>query len=211
MIGDEKIWSHKHPSQLKDEMGEQPSMFWNEYLLWDGVYKEIVEPGGSILVYDDPIYRSAIDVSPKVYNYLEGWPSPGEKKQFLILMFTHLHVDLFPSLEAYYNHFFPGIKAIEDTPYGVWEGTAEEFKKIATAIQEDNDFYLFTTAVCFPEDIEYLFGVTIEQAQILARKKHLDVFLRNNMKESPLYGLTPAEIAVYLAAHPELLEKESAQ
>ena len=177
-----------------------------ELIPWDDRYASIIEPGGSIYVDDGPHYHSSIGVSPTVYSYLESWSSPTEKKKFVIFMYSPQIEELWPSMEEYHNHHFPGIQVIENTWYGIWEGTAEEFKKITAALMDKND-YIYGTDVCFPEDIEYLFGVTIEQAQILVRKGHLSRSLRNNEKESPLYGLSSAEIAAYIAAHPELLEE----
>ena len=65
--------------------------------------------------------------------------------------------------------------------------------------------------VCFPEEIEVLYGFTFEQADILCERGYIDEWCTATVEDSPLYGMTPAEIAAYLADHPELFEEHSAQ
>ena len=64
--------------------------------------------------------------------------------------------------------------------------------------------------VCFLEEVEALYGVTFEQADILYEKGYLDGWCTASYplcEDSPLYGLNPAEIAAYIAEHPEILEE----
>ena len=62
--------------------------------------------------------------------------------------------------------------------------------------------------------IANLFGVTVEQGEILAEKGILSALYIADQTDchgdpNPLYGLTPTEIAAYLAEHPELLEENA--
>ena len=94
---------------------------------------------------------------------------------------------------------------IDGSRYGIWEVTTEELKSIAKALYEEN-LYWFGCYVCSVEEFYYIFGVTVEQAQVLIASGHLDLWCTATM-DSPLFGLTPAEIAAYIAAHPEILEE----
>jgi hypothetical protein len=108
--------------------------------------------------------------------------------------------------EAKCKEYFPDMIPIGDTQYYLWEGTAEDFKAVSQKIMNNEQSWKFMA--CLYEDFFNIYGITVEQALALIQNGHFDNMCRPKSK-SPLYRLTPTEIAAYLAEHPELLEENA--
>ena len=205
---DANLWRRDPLAGDRDQIPEEPYPKSQTVLVpWDPSYSNAVEPGGTI--FEEGVYEiSDVEVSAAVYDFLEGWDI--SKRQFLILideeMYSYMESETYGSFFEYCNAYFPGIQCVDELEYALWEGTAEDLRKIAKDLYKDNPYY-FNCLICFPEDFYNLYGMTFEQARILVRKGELNEQCLPRISTSPLYGMTPTEIAAYLADHPELLEE----
>lgn len=164
-----------------------------------------LEPGDKVVI-EETIYYSSVNVSPQVYDFIESWDV--SKKQFLICNYedmTTISEESKRLFEEKCKTYFPGAVAIEGTNYFLWENTADALVRIAELELRRVDVEEFQCLICFPEEFYNLYGVTVEQAQTLIKNGHLNMQCKAPIG-SPLYGLTPAEIAAYLAEHLEILE-----
>lgn len=157
----------------------------------------------STVTFRGILYRSSTDVSRSVYDFLESGED-GERT-FLIrfaegyLSHFDTAVERDASVSAWCEMFLPEAEIVEGVGFVRWTGVAEELLTIAA----DSGSQIW---VCFEENFAETYGFTIEQAQALIEKGHLGLWC-DAFENSPLYGLTPTEIAAYLAEHPELLEE----
>ena len=199
---DKNLWRKEELLIDRETLDITPSNTKIELKPWDESYYPI-EPGEKIIT-ETEVLVSRLNVSPSVYDFLESWEV--SKKQFLICRYSK--AANIESFSQKCEQYFKGSVALEGTEYYLWEGTAEELKSIAKELYED-DSKEFNCLICFPDDFVNLYGVTIEQAQFLIASGDLNGQCLPYIKNSPLYGMTPTEIAAYLADHPELLEENA--
>lgn len=147
-------------------------------------------------------YYSYTTVYETVYNWLES--EDGGTRQFLIRPSREQQDDRnqYESqgayLTAWCEEYLPDGTVADGLGFVLWEGSADELVEIA---EDDNRII-----VCFPEDFEAIYGMSAEQAEILVARGILGDW-SSPVVRSPLYQLTPTEIAAYLAEHLELLEE----
>lgn len=164
-----------------------------------------LEPGDKVVIMEKYEY-SDMTVTPAVYQFLGGWDI--SKRTLLITGGKRSGASSSEgskNFEETCKEYFSGITRVENTGYYLWEGTAEDFKAAADKIMKSDQNKWFFEA-CFHEDFLNIYGFTIEQALILIQNGHLFTNFKAEMN-SPLYKLTPTEIAAYLTEHPEILEE----
>ena len=158
---------------------------------------------GAIIQRSAARYYSYTTVYETVYDWLES--EDGGTRQFLIRpnKLCQGNRDQYDSQEAYLSawceDYLPDGTVVDGLGFALWEGTADELVEIA-------ECRCNRIIVCFPEDFEAIYGMTAEQAGILVEFGILGDWSSPKIN-SPLYGLSPAEIAAYIAAHPEILEE----
>lgn len=161
-----------------------------------------VNPNDTVILLE-PRFVSSITTSAAVYEFLESRDT--SKRQFLIQLAENLKDDFRSNraerdatLTQLSAQYMSQTQVIADIGFVFFEGTGTELLELL----EDYEKNAF---VMLHEEFDDVFGVTIEQAQLLISNGTLDLWC-NPLASSPLYGLTPTEIAAYLAAHPEILE-----
>ena len=147
-------------------------------------------------------YYSYTTVYTTVYDWLESEETGA--RQFWIRPNKYYQEDRknYDSQEAYLaawcEEYLPDGTVVDGLGFVLWEGTAAELVDIA---EYDNRII-----VCFPEDFDAIYGMTVEQAEILIERGILGDW-SSPVPGSALYSLAPTKIAAYLAEHPELLEE----
>ncbi len=154
-----------------------------------------LEPYSSY-TFNLPAYWSKTTVHKAVYDFLESGNT--EERTYLLRFADAMYAEQ-DEIATLYRDALPDAEAVDGIGYVRWTGTAEELLRIADAV----DSWIW---VCFEEDLADVCGFTVEQAQALVANGHVTSWC-HAFEESPLYGLTPAEIAAYLAEHPEILEE----
>lgn len=190
-----------------------------------------IEPNSTVKITKTNTY-SRIKASPAVSDFLERGDQ--SKKDF-VLLFVGAKIRYFDGyhqvmtdekrnewLEQSCALFYVDGETIGNTGHILWrERDADQIialnkwlDAISAAGPQNRpyvtygwDFSTEGVLVCFLEEVEALYGVTFEQADILYEKGYLDAWCTATIENSPLYGLSPAEIAAYIAAHPEILEE----
>ena len=192
-----------------------------------------IEPNSTVEIIETVTY-SRIKASPAVSDFLD---SGDESKKDFVLLFIGAKIRYFDGyhsvmtgerrnewLEQSCALFYVDGDVIGNTGHILWrERDADQIialNKWLDAVSTINpsdrpyatygwDFSTEGILVCFPEEIEALYGFTLEQADILCERGYIDEWCTATVENSPLYGMTPTEIAAYLAAHPELLEENA--
>ena len=154
-----------------------------------------LEPYSSY-TFNLPAYWSKTTVHKAVYDFLESGNT--EERTYLLRFADAMYAEQ-DEIATLYRDALPDAEAVDGIGYVRWTGTAEELLRIADAV----DSWIW---VCFEEDLADVCGLTVEQAQALVANGHVTSWC-HAFEESPLYGLTPDEIAAYLAEHPEILEE----
>ena len=162
----------------------------------------------STVVFNGTIFWSNVNLHHTVYDFVES--NDTSERSFLLLFSEEpqrclengdvdTYVDCDTAVSTWCRDFLPDAEPVEGTNFVLWTGTVEEMLSIVAD-------YGKQIWVCFPEDFVDIYGFTIKQAQVLISKGYLDMWCYAT-SISPLYGLTPTEIAAYIAEHPEILEE----
>ena len=173
-----------------------------------------IEPNSTVIVITKEPY-SCIHASLNVCRFLAEKNTV--KRDFLLLpvntVFRKCENDDIEfgerakHLAEWISSYLPEGEIVGKTGHILWRGNAREMDALNARIGEfgrGNE-----VLVCFPDEFVEIYGVTFEQADILIEKGYLSIQCTPTIEDSPLYGMTPTEIAVYLAAHPELLEENA--
>ena len=171
-----------------------------------------VAPGGTITLTEDrPV--SHVYVSEEVYAFFESGSTA--KRAFLIQNYNKDDCVDITARDAAYAEWcetdFVGGNVSEKTGHIVWTGHAATLLEIAqnlkTPPKPPYQPSAIPVLICFPSEFNDIYGVSMEDARKLIDKGILDGWSTPTDENSPLYALNPAEIAAYIAAHPELLEE----
>ena len=162
----------------------------------------------STVTFRGTVYISDIAFHETVYDFVEE--NSTEEKDFLIRFAKGHQLErekgTFDSpaardeaVLAWCRGFLSDVETVENVGFVRWTGTREELLSMATV----SGHKLW---VCFPEDFEDIFGVCVEQAQILIENGYFNMW-SSPVEGSAMYDLSGPEIQAYLTAHPELLEE----
>jgi hypothetical protein len=172
-----------------------------------------VEPGDRIVRIEERP-SSHIHVSEEVYAFFESGSTA--KRAFLIQHYDKSSMYELSAISARDERYaewcettFKGGYVSEKTGHIVWTGHAATLLEIAQGLKIEGALpYVprpIRILICFPSEFNEIYGITMEQARILTGKGLMDGW-SGHTEESPLYGLSHAQIAAYLAEHPEILE-----